>query len=188
MSGYKIITEKEDIILKKKDNKFKLETNKKIKIPCNIIELVDKYEIFNLFKLLNEKIITKCKLIKNDLDNQTNSTDIILYLNNFMKNEEDSDDNELDENFYLSFTSSIIKKTSKSIVLHGKKNHLNLEKEGYKKIQIDNILLSVDLENDNIEIKLNFEYIGEKLPMYAENTLGLVFRKMIKNLILYYSK
>ena len=77
MSTYKILTDKDDIILKKKDNKFKLETKKKVKLPCNIIELTENLEIYNLFKLLNEKLINKCKIIKNNSD--TNS-DILMCL------------------------------------------------------------------------------------------------------------
>ena len=47
MSHYKIITEKDNIILKKKDNKFKLEAKKKIKLPCDIINQIENFEIFN---------------------------------------------------------------------------------------------------------------------------------------------
>lgn len=183
MSTYKILTDKDDIILKKKDNKFKLETKKKIKLPCNIIELAESLEIYNLFKLLNEKIINKCKIIKNNSD-----SDIILCLNNIMEDEEDENDNESDEKFYLSFTNTINKKDADSIVLIGKKNHISLDKEGWKKIEIDDIIIIINLSDSELEIKLSFEYIGEKMPIYAENTLGLVFRKIIKNLILYYSK
>ena len=42
MSYYLIV----DIILKKKDNKFKLEANKKIKLPCDIINQIENFEIF----------------------------------------------------------------------------------------------------------------------------------------------
>ena len=179
MNSYKIITDKDDIILKKKDNKFKLETKKKVKLPCDIINLVENLEIYNLFKLLNDKLINKYKIIKNNLD-----TDILLCFNNIIN--EDDDDNS-DDNFYITFRNTITKNDINSILITGKKNHISLDKEGWKKIAIDNILISINLIKDELEIKLNFEYIGDKIPIYAENTLGLIFRKIIKNLILYYS-
>lgn len=179
MTSYKILTDKDDIILKKKDNKFKLETKKKVKLPCNIIEMAEKLEIYNLFWLLNEKLINKCKIIKNN-----SNTDILLCLNNIMEVEEDEGS---DENFYITFTNVVNKNNSNSIIITGTKNHVSLDKEGWKKIQIDNIIISINLFEDELEIKLSFEYIGEKMPIYAENTLGLIFRKIIKNLILYYS-
>ena len=186
MSTYKILTDKDEIILKKKDNKFKLETKKKIKLPCDIIELAENSEIFNLFKLLNDKLISKCKIIKNN-----QNSDIILFLNNLMKSDDSDETDESDEsdkNFYLSFTSEIVNKEKNSISLEGKKNHKSIDKEGWKKIEIDNIKFLINLIDDELEIKLSFEYIGEKMPIYAENTLGLIFRKIIKNLTLYYSK
>lgn len=196
MNSYKIITDKDDIILKKKDNKIKLETKKKVLLPCNIIELIENLEIYNLFKLLNDKIINKCKILKNDTNKDANK-DVILFLNNIMKNEDDNEDNEEDEdenededlnkNFYITFTNIINKKDKNTIILTGKKNHVSLEKKGWKKIEIDNISIYINLIGDELEIKLTFEYIGKKIPIYAENTLGLVFRKIIKNLILYYS-
>lgn len=189
MSSYKILIDKDDIILKKKDNKFKLETKKKVKLPCNIIELVENLEIYNLFKLLNEKLISKCKIIKNN-----STTDILLCLNNIMadeeyddKNSDENSDEKSDEKFYITFTNEINKNNHNSITITGKKNHISLDKDCWKKIQIDNILISINLFGDELEIKLSFEYIGEKIPIYAENTLGLIFRKIIKNLVLYYS-
>jgi hypothetical protein len=187
MSTYKILTDKDDIVLKKKDNKFKLETKKKVKLPCNIIKLAENFEIYNLFKLLNDKLISKCKVIKNNSDTNLDSNktaDILLCLNNIFK-EDDSDNS--DENFYLTFTNSILKKDDNTIILSGKKNHISLDKNGWKKIEIDDMTLCVNLYGDELEINLNFEYIGEKMPIYAENTIGLIFRKIIKNLVLYYS-
>ena len=181
MSTFKILTDKDDIILKKKDNKFKLETKKKVKLPCNIIEIVENLEIYNLFKLLNEKLITKCKIIK-----KNSNSDVILFLNNIMKDNDESDEDS-DENYYLTFTNSVFKKDDKTIILTGKKNHISLDKDGWKKMEIDDILISINLLGDELEINLSFEYIGDKIPIYAENTLGLIFRKIIKNLVLYYS-
>jgi hypothetical protein len=181
MSTFKILTDKDDIILKKKDNKFKLETKKKVKLPCNIIEIVENLEIYNLFKLLNEKLITKCKIIK-----KNSNSDVILFLNNIMKDNDESDEDS-DEHYYLTFTNSVLKKDDKTIILTGKKNHISLDKDGWKKMEIDDILISINLLGDELEINLSFEYIGDKMPIYAENTLGLIFRKIIKNLVLYYS-
>lgn len=183
MSTYKTVTNKDDIILKKKNNKFKLETKKKIRLPCNIIELAENSEIFNLFKLLNDKLINKCKTMKNN-----KNYDVMLFLNNILEteNSDESNDNS-NKNYYLSFTSNVINKDKNSITLEGKKNHKSIDKDGWKKIEIDNIIFYINLINDQLEIELTFEYIGEKMPIYAENTLGLIFRKIIKNLILYYS-
>jgi hypothetical protein len=177
MSSYKILTNKDDVVLKKKDNKFKLETKKKVKLPCNIINLAENFEIFNLFKLLNEKLISKCKIMNiNSSTNLDKTADILICLNNILK-----------KNYYLSFTNYILKQDDKSILLHGKKNHISLDKDEWKKIDINDITLQINLSGDELEINLSFEYIGDKMPTYAENTIGMIFRKIIKNLVLYYS-
>lgn len=185
MNNYKIISNKDNIILKKNDNKFKLESKSKVKKKCNIIELAENFEIYNLFKLLNEKLIHKLKIIKKDNSDKKNEADIIIFFNNIMKDNDDSDD---DKNYYISFTNIINKKSDNLITLIGNKNHISVDKENYKKMDIDNILLNIDLVNDELEIKLSFDYVGEKILIIMENTLGLVFRKIIKNLILYYSE
>ena len=185
MSNYKIITNKDDILLLKKDNKFKLEAKKKIKLPCNIISLTENLEIYNLFKLLNEKIITKCKIIKN-----TNDSDILLCLGNFSDNNDDDNSNENSdiEINYITYTNNIIKNNDNNITLIGKKNNIKIDKPDYKKLEIDDILLNIELINSELNIKLKFSYIGNKMPIYAENTIGLIFRKIIKNLLCYYIK
>jgi hypothetical protein len=186
MSIYKIITDKDDIILKKKDNKFKLEAKKQVKIPCNIISLAENLEIYNLFKLLNEKIINKCKIIKN-----TSDSDVIIFLNDIttIDNENaDEENSETNKNLYITYANNIIKKNENSICLNGKKNHIKIDKDEYKKIEIDDIILNIDLINSDLNITLKFNFIGEKIPIYAENTIGLIFRKIIKNLLLFYSK
>lgn len=193
MNNYKIISDKDNIILKKNDNKFKLNSKSKVKKKCNIIELAENYEIYNLFKLLNEKLIHKLKIIKKDNSDKKNEADIIIFFNNIMKNDEDSEDSEDsndddNKNYYISFTNIINKKCENSITLFGNKNHISIDKENYKKMDIDNILLNITLVNDELEINLSFEYVGEKILIIMENTLGLVFRKIIKNLILYYSE
>jgi hypothetical protein len=187
MNNYKIISDKDNIILKKNDNKFKLDSKSKVKKKCNIIELAENYEIYNLFKLLNEKLIHKLKIIKKDNSEKKNEVDIIIFFNNIMKNDEDSDDED-NKNYYISFTNIINKKSENSITLLGNKNHISIDKDNYKKMDIDNISLNIDLVNDELEINLSFEYVGEKILIIMENTLGLVFRKIIKNLILYYSE
>jgi len=186
MSNYKIITDRDDIILKKKENKFKLEAKKQIKIPCDIISLAESLEIYNLFKLLNDKIITKCKIMKN-----TDSFDILLCLSNLLKNDNDaeSDSSDSDEkNFYITWATNTKKISDNNIILEGKKNSITIDKEGWKKIEIDDIFLSIEIVGSELNIGLKFTYIGEKMPIYAENTIGLIFRKIIKNLLTYYGK
>ena len=188
MSNYKIILDKDDIVLKKSDNKFKLEAKKEIKIPCDIISLTESLEIYKLFKLLNDKLITKYKIIKNTSDSNSNS-DVLLCLKNFLKNEEDSDDDDdNNENLYITYTNFIKKTNNNNITLEGKKNNIKIDKTGWKKIEIDDIILNIEIIDSELVLKLKFTFIGDKMPIYAENTTGLIFRKIIKNLLAYYSK
>lgn len=186
MSNYKVILDKDDIVLKKKDNTFKLEAKKGIKLPCKIVEMVENMEIYNLFKLLNEKLVSKCKIMKDNTH-----PDVLLCLKNFISNEDDNEDDneeEQDDNYYLTFTNNIKKESNTKIVVEGKKNSITIDKDGWKKIEIDDVLMSFELEGTELSIKLKFTYIGEKMPLYAENTVGLVFRKIVKNLLAYFAK
>ena len=185
MSNYKIILDKDDIVLKKKDNTFKLEAKKNVKFPCKIIDMVESMEIYNLFKLLNEKIVSKCKIIREP----SKEPEILLCLKNFM-NEDDESVDEDDENYYITFTNRIIKNSSTSISVDCIKNNTIINKDGWKKIEIDNMQMNVELmeETSELVIKLKFTYIGDKMPIYAENTIGLIFRKIVKNLMGYFSK
>ena len=190
MSDYKIITDADVIILKKKNNKFKLEAVKKIKIPCNIIELVENLEIYNLLKLLNENLIHKYKIIKNNDNN-----DIILFLSDISNNETNSDSNsesesesnEKSKKYYISFADKITKISSNEIMINGLKNDIKVNLDDYRKMEIDNILIYFKIVNSELQILLKFNYIGEKIPIYMENLIGLIFRKIFKNLIKYYS-
>lgn len=190
MSDYKIITDADGIILKKKNNKFKLEAVKKIKIPCNIIELVENLEIYNLLKLLNENLIHKYKIIKNNDNN-----DIILFLSDISNNETNSDSNsesesesnEKSKKYYISFADKITKISSNEIMINGLKNDIKVNLDDYRKMEIDNILIYFKIVNSELQILLKFNYIGEKIPIYMENLIGLIFRKIFKNLIKYYS-
>lgn len=185
MSNYKTILDKDDIVLKKKDNTFKLEANKNIKIPSKILDMIESMEIYNLFKVLNPKLITKSKI----MDASTSNPQILLCLKNFMENDEDQEENSnSEENFYISFTNTIKEKDNSSITLEGKRNNLSIEKDGWKKLEIDDITFSAKLSGSELSIKLKFTYIGEKMPVYAENAIGLVFRKFVKNLMEYLSK
>ena len=203
---YKTIIDKDDIILMKKENKFKLEVTKKVNLPCDIINLTENLEIYHLLKLLNDKLITKCKIIKNTNEpdefninpsanvnpnpNPNANSDILLCFNNFFKNKDDSDsDSEsIDKNFYITYTNYITKIGNNNIKINGKKNFIRIDKDDYKKIEIDDILLHLELNGSELNIKLKFNYIGDKMPIYAENTIGLIFWKMIKNLSAYYAK
>jgi hypothetical protein len=175
MSHYKIITDKDNIILKKKDNKFKLEANKKIKLPCDIINQIENYEIFNKLKLLNEDMLYKYKIINKD-----ECINIILYIKNFLN------DYYLEENYYITFTSKINKINDNHIILTGTKN--DIDKDGYKKLQIDNIYMEIQLVNNELNVKFKFNTIEDEMPIYIENNIGSVFRKIFKNLIKHYSE
>jgi len=175
MTHYKIITEKDNIILKKKDNKFKLEAVKKVKLPCGIIDLVENLEIYNLFKSLNEEMVYKCKIYKKD-----NNSDVILYIKNFLN------DYYLDENYYITFSNKVNRIDQNHIELLGTKN--DIIKDGYKKLDIDNIHLDIKLVDSELNIKLKFNIVEDEMPIYIENNIGLVFRKIIKNLIKHFSE
>ena len=193
MTEYKIITEADEIVLMKRDNKFKLEASKKVKIPCGIIQSVENLEIYNLLKLLNETLIHKCKIMQDDKDNQI---DILLFLNdisgNLKKTDSDSDSDEnntREKKYYISFTNSIKKINSNEIRVEGKKNSIKVNLDEYKKLEIDNIAINFKITSKSeLQILFKFNYIGETIPIYMENTIGLVFRKIIKNLLKYYSE
>ena len=175
MSHYKIITEKDNIILKKKDNKFKLEAKKKIKLPCDIINQIENFEIFNLLKSLNEDMLYKYKIINKD-----DSTNVILYIKNFLN------DYYLEENYYITFTNKINKINDNHIILTGTKN--DIDKDGYKKLHIDNIYMEIELIDNELNGKFKFNTIEDEMPIYIENNNGTVFRKIFKNLIKHYSE
>lgn len=193
MTEYKIITEADEIVLMKRDNKFKLEASKKVKIPCGIIKSVENLEIYNLLKLLNETLIHKCKIMQDDKDNQI---DILLFLNdisgNLKKTDSDSDSDEnntREKKYYISFTNSIKKINLNEIRVEGKKNSIKVNLDEYKKLEIDNIAINFKITSKSeLQILFKFNYIGETIPIYMENTIGLVFRKIIKNLLKYYSE
>ena len=192
MSGYKIITEADEIVLKKKDNKFKLEANKKVKQSCNIIESVENLEIYNLLKLLNETLINKCKIMRDETDS---SIDIILFLNDIsnlagVDSESDSDEkNDRSKKYYISFTNLITKISPNEIRVEGKKNSIKVNLNEYKKLEIDDIVINFKISSKSeLQILFKFNYTGEKIPIYMENTIGLVFRKIMKNLLKYYSE
>lgn len=191
MTEYRIITEADEIVLKKKGNKFKLEACKKIKLSCNIIDSVENLEIYNLLKLLNTNLIHKCKIIKDDKNNET---DIIIFLNDITTNvnlEMDSDSDELDKQkkYYISFTNNINRISLNEIRVEGFKNSIKVNLDDYKKLEIDNIFINFKITSKSeLQIVFKFNYIGEKIPIYMENTIGLVFRKIIKNLLKYYSE
>ena len=155
-------------------------------MPCNIIELVENLEIYNLLKLLNENLIHKYKIIKNN-----DSNDIILFLsdisNNNTNSDSDSEQNEKSKKYYISFTDKITKISSNEIIINGLKNDIKVNIDDYKKLEIDNILIYFKIVNLELQILLKFNYIGEKIPIYIENLIGLIFRKIFKNLIKYYS-
>lgn len=191
MSEYKIITQAEEIVLKKKGNKFKLEASKKIKLPCNIIDNVENLEIYNQLKLLNENLINKCKIIQ---DEKNNETDIIIFLNDIIANpdnetDSDSDEQDKQKKYYISFTNDINRISLNEIKVEGKKNSIKINLEDYKKLEIDNIFINFKITSKSeLQIIFKFNYIGEKIPIFVENTVGLVFRKIIKNLLKYYSE
>jgi hypothetical protein len=238
MTEYKIITETDGFVLKKKDNCFKLEASKKVSFPCDVIEIIERFEIYNLLKLLNENIITKTKIIYQDQTNKSNP-DILLFFNNiFQENKDDEDEDEEDEDkddedeededkdddenddenyykssssglyfndketnketnkkinkktkkYYVSFNNEINKISKREIKVFGKANNIKIDLDTYKKIEIDNILLHVKLNSKSeLQVLFKFNYVGEKIPIYVENTIGLLFRKLFKNLITWYS-
>ena len=183
MSSYKTIIDKDNIILKKKDNKIKLESTANIKLPCKIIEMVETLEFYDLLKIVNEKLINKIKILKNE----NNINDIIIFLNDLSSNIDDDDDDENEKyNYYITFTNKIIKNNEDSISINGSKNNVTVNLENYKKLNIDNISIKFDIQDSKLLIILKFEF-EDKIPIYLENTIGLIFRKMFCNINKYFS-
>ena len=175
-SHYKIISESEGMMLAKKDNKFKLEINSKVEKSCNILKMIDNNTFFDLLTKINPDILKETRI---ELD-ENDKTNIYLILNELDEDE--------DEKLYISFTSKIKHIDTNDIIIIGKKNELRIDDPNYKKIEIDNLLINVKLVDNMLSIKLKILYTGKQLPIFSENMIGHMFKKIFKRLLQYYNQ
>jgi hypothetical protein len=172
MSHYKIISESKDIMLLKKNNRFKLQINAKVKVPCDILEIIENNSFFNMLAKISGDMINKCMIEQTENDNKTN-----IYL---VLKELDEDE---DEKLYISFTNKIKRIAHNNIIIIGKKNNLTVNQPHCKKIEIDELLINVILDGDKLHIKLKVLYVGEQLPVFSDNIIGYVFKKLFTKML-----
>ena len=174
MEEYKIISDSNNIILKKKENKFKLQFATKVKKNCNIIEIIKENKLYELLYLLNKDIVEeyKCKKISDKED------EIV-----FIMNKLDEDDDGTEKN-YISINNSIIVEKNKAYII-GKKNNYISKKEDYKKFDVDNFNLKFHLKDEILELEMSFYYVGNKIPKFIEDLMGRFFKKILHRLKLY---
>jgi hypothetical protein len=175
MLHYKIIAEDNGIILLKKNNKFKLDIKSRVNISCDILTRINNNTFYDLLTKINNDTLKECRV--KSIDNE--KTNIFLVLNEIDEDE--------DEKLYISFTNKIKYKSEDNIIIIGTMNNLIINEPNYKKIDINNLLINVKLVDDKLSIKLKVLYVGEKLPIFSENMIGHIFKKLFKRLVLYYS-
>ena len=174
MSYYKVISESDDIKLLKKDNKFKLELDTQVSESCNLIKLINKNLFFDLLSKISPKILKEYRIEPHEEEGKSN---IFLILNELDEDE--------DEKLYITFTQKIKQIGKSDVVIVGKNNNIILEGEDNKKVEIDDLVVNVKLIDNRLCIKLKVCYTGKKLPVFSDNIIGHVFKKMFNNLILY---
>jgi len=179
MSTYLLIIEKENIKILKKKNTFKIEINFDVDTDCDIIEKFDNDEIFKIIKALNKDIIEYININKKD----NSTSDITIVLNNFEFNEDYDND---DEKYYLSFTKNIESKENNFIIINGNKNSIELAKDKYKKLQIENIHINLTINQKKLILIIKIKYDELLLPIYLENFVAKLFGKLFLKLIKYY--
>ena len=180
MDKYKIISNIDNIELKKKNNKYKLNFITTINKSCNIIEIIEKNKIYELLFLLNKDLIKS----QNITNCSNNNQDVLIVLSNLSDNDDDEDNQY--NNFYISISNNTII-TKNNVEIKGNKNNFVLNDKIYKKFEIDNLNINLNFINtDKIEVELSFKYIGETLPIYAEDIMGHFFLKVLRRFKKYF--
>ena len=182
MDNYKIISNTDNIILKKNNNnKYKLNFITTVNKSCNIINIIEQNKLYELLYLLNKDLIKS----QQTTNCSNNSEDILIILNKLNENNDDADDDQYNK-LYITSTNNI-KIHKNTVEIKGKKNNFMLNDNTYKKFEIDNLNINLNLLNDGkIEVELSFKYIGEQLPLYIENIIGFFFKKILCRLKLYF--
>ena len=180
MDQYKIISDSNNIILKKKNNKYKLNFTTTINKSCNIIEIIKEHELYELLFLLNKDLIKSYKI-----NNCSDNSEEIVFIINKLNDDDDDDSDDLYNKLYISI-SNIIKINKNNVQIKGTKNNFLLNDSTYTKFPIDNLNINLILSNDKIELELSFLYIGEKLPIYIEDLIGFFFKKVLLRFKLYF--
>jgi len=189
MQDYEIIIQKENLLLLQKNNKIKLEIKSKVKSNCNVIDDIKSNLFYKILYKLNEDLIDKIKII-NKVDNLDNidSQDITIFLKSLYNNgDSDSDDN--DKKYYITFDSKIIYDNNNInyICINGEKNLNQIEKSDYKKINVENIFIKINVENDILTLKMKIITSQNTMPIYVITLFGKIITKMFNRLLKYYN-
>ncbi len=179
MDKYKILVEKDNIKILKKQNKIKIEINSEVNSQIEFINSFNDFSFFNLIGTLNTDLIERVKI---DCDNDKNH--VIIVINNI----ENNDDYDYETKSYLTFYIEKIYTSDSSIKLIGKKNSTIINKDYYEKIDIEEICINLNLVGKNIFLEIKVKYLYNTIPIYTENILGYVLCKIFKRLINHYKK
>lgn len=181
-SDYKLVSKTDDITMKKKDNKYKLEFESKIKSYDKLMEIIKKQKFYELLYMLNKDIIESydSKMISDTEFNTLLTFSIV----------EDDEFNEFDK-YYIKMSNLMeIEESSKKISVTIKGKEEDHKTKDYVKINIDDLKtkISIDREKMEIEIKLTFKFAEKKIPTHIEKSASLFFNKVIHRFKKYISE
>lgn len=172
-SDYKLVSKNDDIVMKKKDNKYKLEFESKIKTYDKLMEIIKKQKFYELLYLLNKDIIESYEgTLKSDKNFDTLLTFSII---------EDDEYDEFDK-YYIRMNNNMeIEEHSKKIIVTIKGTGMEYKTKDYVKINVDDLKtkISIDKEKMEIDIKLTFKFADKKMPTHIEKSVSLFFNKVI---------
>jgi hypothetical protein len=180
MDKYKVLVEKENIKILKKQNKIKVEINSELENGEDLLSTFENLSVFDIIGTLNTDLIERVKIDKDNNDNNY----VILVINNINNNE----DYECENKSYLAFSIGVHEKTDTSIKLVGNKNSILINKDHYEKIDIDKITIRFNLIGNKISLEIKVKYEYNTIPIYTENILGYILCKIFKRLLGHYKK
>jgi|TARA_R110001592_G_scaffold136001_4_gene352677 hypothetical protein len=179
-----IICKKQNIILKKNKEENTFSLNFKIINNNIVISNIINMNLFTLFHKLNEQVIEDAKILSTNNDN-TNIQ--ILYIfkqfgqelgipKKFMK----LDINQYTENgniYFRSKTPTYIKSSDKNEIFQNNLKKCEEIKSNFSNLNITNI----NTHSADFEYLFNMD-INEDLPIYMENLIGVLMKKIFINI------
>lgn len=176
-SDYKIISNSDDIIIKKKEDKYKLEFVSDIKNIDSFIKIISTHKFFELMYLLNKDLIDNFKF---DAINSTDSE--LLYTLSIM---DDDEYDEFDKYFIKTNNQMEIRENNSNnfICKIKSKSDSDFKYKDYKKIYLEDMVISVDInkKKSKCELSLSFKF-KEKQIIHIENVLSMLFKKVLYRL------
>lgn len=176
-SEYKIISNSDDILIKKKEDKYKLEFVSDIKNIDSFVKIISTQKFFELMYLLNKDLIDTFKF---DAPNSTDSE--LLYTLSII---EDDEYDEFDKYFIKTTNKMEIKEDDPSkfsCKIKGKSDS-DFKYKDYKKITLEdmNVIIQIDKKKSKCELGLSFKF-KDKQIVHVENMLSMLFKKVLYRL------